>query len=134
MLFAIGTSLGWCPQARKRPSTDRPQNVVRRRLQKPTSNTSAARREAKRPQNVLLSKKGRSWTLVDGSSLTIREGVSASRRFHFWLPSALEADLMSYGPPRGLLLGPAIRVLARRSLELEGHRPAGVATHDSPAS
>lgn len=71
---------------------------------------------------------------MDGSSLTIREGVSASRRFHFWLPSDLEADLMSYGHPRGLLLGPAIRILARRSLELEGHRPAGVAPNDSPAA
>lgn len=71
---------------------------------------------------------------MDGSSLTIGEGVSASRRFHLWLPSDLEADLMSYGRPRGLLLGPAIRVLARHSLELEGHRPAAVPAGDSSAA
>jgi hypothetical protein len=76
-------------------------------------------------------KKGRLWTLFGQSPLTIREGVSASRRFHLWLPVDLEADLQSYGRQRGLGLAPAIRLLVRGGLELDAQRPAAVTADDS---
>ncbi len=57
--------------------------------------------------------------------------MSASRRFHLWLPVDLEADLRSYGRQRGLGLAPAIRLLVRGGLELDAQRPAAVTTDDS---
>jgi hypothetical protein len=62
------------------------------------------------------------WTLFGQSSMTIREGVSASRRFHLWLPADAEASVRSYARPAGLGLAPAIRFLVRRGLELETQR------------
>jgi hypothetical protein len=64
------------------------------------------------------------WTLFGQSSLTIREGVSASRRFHLWLPADAEAAVRSYARPHGLDLAPAIRLLVRHGLELEAQRLA----------
>jgi hypothetical protein len=49
--------------------------------------------------------------------------VSASRRFHLWLPAELEFRLRSYARVRGLLLSPAIRLLVGRALESESEPP-----------
>ncbi|MHB8589383.1 MAG: hypothetical protein ACYDA0_11095 [Candidatus Dormibacteraceae bacterium] len=48
--------------------------------------------------------------------------MSASRRFHLWLPADAEAAVRSYARAQGLGLAPAIRLLVRRSLELEAQR------------
>jgi hypothetical protein len=59
--------------------------------------------------------------------------VSASRRFHLWLPSDLEAGLRTYGRQLGLGLGPAIRLTVRRGLDLESQRPSTPAEESSAA-
>jgi len=71
------------------------------------------------------------WTLFGQSPLTIREGVSASRRFHLWLPADLEADLRSYARPQGGGLAPAIRHLVRRGLDQDAQRPAALTAENS---
>jgi hypothetical protein len=61
--------------------------------------------------------------------MSLREGVSASRRFHLRLPSDLEAQLVAFARPHGLGLGPAIRLLVGRALEKEERQ-----VEDSPAA
>ena len=51
--------------------------------------------------------------------MTIREGVSASRRFHLVLPTELESEAKAFGRSVGLGLGPAIRLLVGRGLAAE---------------
>jgi hypothetical protein len=71
------------------------------------------------------------WTLFGHSSLTIREGVSASRRFHLWLPADLEAELRSYARKQGAGLAPAIRDLVRGGLDQDAQQPAAVTAENS---
>lgn len=61
--------------------------------------------------------------------MTIREGVSASRRFHLALPADLEAELAGFARQHGLGLGPAMRLLAGQALQLGGPEPS-----ESPAA
>ena len=56
--------------------------------------------------------------------MTIREGVSASRRFHLVLPADLDTELAAFARQHGLGLGPALRLLAARGLELGSAKPA----------
>jgi len=74
------------------------------------------------------------WTLSGQSSLTIREGVSASRRFHLWLPADAEAAVRSYARLQGLGLAPAIRLLVRGGLELDAQRLADATRHEPLAA
>lgn len=57
--------------------------------------------------------------------------MSASRRFHLWLPADLEADLRSYARPQGGGLAPAIRHLVRRGLDQDAQRPAALTAENS---
>ena len=59
--------------------------------------------------------------------------MSASRRFHLCLPSDLEAELSRYGRPRGLGLGPTIRRLVLRGLELD-QDSSTLTTGESPVA
>ena len=49
--------------------------------------------------------------------------MSASRRFHLYLPAALESRLRNTASRRGVALAVAIRELAAHSLEIEENRP-----------
>jgi hypothetical protein len=71
---------------------------------------------AKRPLSVLSFQKGRQRTLSGGSSVNIREGVSASRRFHLWLPWALNTEIQTFARQHGLDSSSAIRLLVGRGL------------------
>lgn len=55
--------------------------------------------------------------------MNIREGVSASRRFHLRLPLDLETELATFARGHGLGLGPAIRLLLGRALQTELFEP-----------
>ena len=57
--------------------------------------------------------------------------MSASRRFHLWLPADLEADLRSYAGRHGGGLAPAIRDLVRRGLDHDARQAAAHAAENS---
>ena len=48
--------------------------------------------------------------------MSLREGVNASRRFHFWLTADLEAQVSVFAHHHGLGLGQAIRSLLAERL------------------
>ncbi|MHB8614114.1 MAG: hypothetical protein ACYDAL_17080 [Candidatus Dormibacteraceae bacterium] len=57
--------------------------------------------------------------------------MSASRRFHLWLPVDLEADLRSYARAQGGGLAPAIRELVRRGLDRDAQQSAALTAENS---
>jgi hypothetical protein len=74
---------------------------------------------ADRPLSVLSFQKGRQRTVGGRWSLNIREGVSASHRFHLRLPWELDAEIRNFAHQHGLGVSSAIRLLVGRGLQTE---------------
>ncbi len=64
--------------------------------------------------------------------MNIREGVSASHRFHLRLPLAMDSEIRAFARRHGLGLSPAIRLLVGRGLQSESFGSAS--SQDSPAA